>query len=312
MVRAARLRAVRRGVEAIFSAPPATRCLGGRDVVDDLAEHQLDDPFLRSRRHVDDTDGRALAQDGRAVAHGRDLDHPMRDEDHRPVAMALPSDDLEDPLGEVGRQGRGHLVEHQHGGLDGQRASEVDDAQRRQRYMARQIRQVEVRQSQLTEPVAERLDRGVGQAQVGADVQVRDEGRFLVDGDDAAAARLRRRACHPRLAADRDGAAVRLDGGGEDLDQRALAGAVGAHQRVDLARTNRERRVAQRDHSPVGLGDPGRFEQQVGRDGHRSSGCGEGTPAVPASPRGTTIRVRLGYASPGPLQATACSGVYVV
>ena len=42
------------------------------------------------------------------------------------------------------------------------------------------------------EPVAERLDRRLGQAQVRADVEVRDERRLLVDRDEAAAARLGR------------------------------------------------------------------------------------------------------------------------
>ena len=50
------------------------------------AEHELDDPLLGALGHVDDADGLALAQDGRPVAHGRDLDHAMRDEDDRAVA----------------------------------------------------------------------------------------------------------------------------------------------------------------------------------------------------------------------------------
>ena len=68
---------------------------------DDLAEHQLDDPLLRARRDVDDADGLALAQHGRAVADGGDLDHPVRDEDDRAVATPLAADDLEHALGEV-------------------------------------------------------------------------------------------------------------------------------------------------------------------------------------------------------------------
>ena len=45
--------------------------------------------------------------------------------------------------------------------------------------------------------------------------------------------------------------AVGPDGAGQDLDEGALAGAVGAHQRVDLARADGERRVAQRDDGAV-------------------------------------------------------------
>ena len=51
-----------------------------------------------------------------------------------------------------------------------------------------------------------------GQAKVGPDVQVRDDRRLLVDRDDAALAGLGRGPGHVRLAADRDRAAVRMDG----------------------------------------------------------------------------------------------------
>ena len=84
--------------------------------------------------HVDDADGLALAQHGRPVADGGDLDHPVGDEDDRAIAAALAADDLEHPLGEVRRQGRGHLVEHQHVGLDGERPGEVDDPERGERH----------------------------------------------------------------------------------------------------------------------------------------------------------------------------------
>ena len=67
-----------------------------------------------------------------------------------------------------------------------------------------EARQVEPWQSQLGEPVPERLHRGVGQAQVGPDVEVGDDRRFLVDGHEAAAARLGRRVDGAVLAADRD------------------------------------------------------------------------------------------------------------
>ena len=89
-------------------------CVSGGHVLDDLAEHQLDDLVLRALRHVDDADRRPFAQDRRAVAHRRDLDHPVGDEDDGAVAASLPRDHLEDPLGQVRGQGRGHLVEHQH------------------------------------------------------------------------------------------------------------------------------------------------------------------------------------------------------
>ena len=56
----------------------------------------------------------------------------------------LAADDLEHPLGQVGRQGRGHLVEHEDVRLDGQRPGEVDDPQRGQRQVADEVGEVEV------------------------------------------------------------------------------------------------------------------------------------------------------------------------
>ena len=56
----------------------------------------------------------------------------------RPVSALAPHD-VEHPLGEVGRQRRGHLVEEQHVRLDRQRAREVEDAQDGERQVARHV-----------------------------------------------------------------------------------------------------------------------------------------------------------------------------
>ena len=120
---------------------------------------------------------------------------------------------------------------------------------------------------------AERLDRRIGEMQVALDVQVRDERGFLVDGDEAGATGDRGRMDVPGLAVDEHGARIRPDRAREDLDEGALAGAVGAQQRVDLTPTDLDGRVAQRSDGAVALGDAARVEQQVrGRGlGHRAS-----------------------------------------
>jgi hypothetical protein len=74
-------------------------------------------------------------------------------------------------------------------------------------------------------------------------------------------ARLRRRAEGARLAGERDGSAVGGKHAGENLDQRALAGAVGAHQRMDFAGAHAERGRAQGDDRPEILGDVADVEQ---------------------------------------------------
>jgi hypothetical protein len=63
------------------------------------------------------------------------------------------------------------------------------------------------------------------------------------------------------LAGDLDLAGVRADHPGEDPDQGALAGAVRADQRVDLARRDREVDRAEGLDGPVPLGDPADAEQ---------------------------------------------------
>ena len=63
---------------------PASRCL-----LDGRAEHQLDDPLLGARRHVDDAHGLAVAQHGGAVAERGDFEQPVRDEDHGAAGLAL-------------------------------------------------------------------------------------------------------------------------------------------------------------------------------------------------------------------------------
>ena len=242
---------------------------GGRQALDDLAQHQLDDPVLGAGGDVHDAHRRALAQDRRPVADRGDLDHAVGDEDDAALAAALAADDLEHALREVRRQGCGHLVEHQDVGLDRQRARQVDDPQRREGEPLGQRAQDGLLHAELVHPVAEGLDPGPGQPQVRPDVEVGDEGRLLVDRHDPAAPGLAGRADGQAPAADGDRAGIGPDGAAEDLDEGALAGAVGAHERMHLTGPDREGRGPQGHHRAVGLGDIGGLEQQVGRrDGH--------------------------------------------
>jgi hypothetical protein len=57
----------------------------------------------------------------------------------------------------------------------------------------------------------------------------------------------------------------------EGLDQRALAGAVVAHERDDLARVHREGRTAQGAHPAEALDDVARLEQRLGHQAPTSS-----------------------------------------
>ena len=88
-----------------------------------------------------------------------------------------------------------------------------------------------------------------------------DEGQLLVDEVHPEIGRLVRRLDRHRPAVDLDDAGIAVDEAGEDLDQRRLAGAVGADQPVHLARQDVERDALQRLRAAEALGDvPGRDE----------------------------------------------------
>ena len=78
----------------------------------------------------------------------------------RPDA-ALPPDDVHDPLGEVRRQRRGHLVEEEQRWLHGQRSRQVDDPEGRERQVPDQLVEVEAGDAELRHPGAGTARRGV-------------------------------------------------------------------------------------------------------------------------------------------------------
>ena len=99
-----------------------------RRLRDVRAQHQIDDRLFGAlgRR---DADGDAIAQHGRAVAEHGDFGHAVRNEDHARAAAAKIAHDLEHALGEVRRQRRGDLVQHQNSRIRRQRAGEIDQPQ---------------------------------------------------------------------------------------------------------------------------------------------------------------------------------------
>src|ERR1043166_2243268 len=66
-----------------------------------------------------------------------------------------------------------------------------------------------------------------------------------------------------RLAVEQDRAAVRLMDAGQEVDQRALAGAVFAAERVGLASPQIEVYPIERPHSGKSLGDASQFEDGI-------------------------------------------------
>ena len=165
--------------------------------------------------------------------------------------------------------------------------------------------EVQRRQAELDQPLTKGIERRLGQAQVLGDGQVPHQGRILVDRHDPRSTRLDWRADDTGLAAHADGAGIRADGPREDLDEGALPRAVRAHERVYLAGSHGQGGVAERRDSAVALRDALCVEQWFG---HRRPECDEG---CRSRRHPSCCLLGSGY-SPGPLQASSCSLVYVV
>ena len=93
--------------------------------------------------------------------------------------------------------------------------------------------------------------------EVGEDGALGEEAQLLVDDADAPAPGVGRGREADRLAGDADLAGVRLDGPGEDLHQRGLAGAVLADDGVDVAGLDGEIHADEGVDAAVGLAQTG-------------------------------------------------------
>ena len=136
----------------------------------------------------------------------------------------------------VGRQGRRHLVQHQHVRFHRQRARKVKDAQRGQRQAtgSRSSSRRSVRPSSDTQwrngPPACRPAAGCRPPKVG------DQRGFLIDRHQPRAARRGGRGDGAVAPPDAHMARVGLQRAGQDLHEGGFARAIGPHQRDDLAR----------------------------------------------------------------------------
>ena len=155
------------------------------------------------------------------------------------------------------------------GVLDGD--SEVGEG-----LLGRDLHRTLVEHTELAEqPGLEQLPAHVD---VGGAVEVGRERKVLVDGLDPELLRGRRRTDINRSALEQQLAAVGADDAGDDLRQRALAGAVVADHRDDLTGIDGEARALQRVHVSVGLDDVARLEDRraagVSRHGAPPQSCG--------------------------------------
>ena len=217
-------------------------------------QHVLDDSLLAALLRLERPDGMTVAEHRRPIAACDHLGQAVRDEEHRPAVLTPVAHHGEHPLGEIGRQRRGDLVEQEQLRIAREGARQIEHAEHRQRHVSRLLRQVDV-ELHRPHPFADGIDRGMRQAEVLGHGQVRHERRVLEHGREADARRGRRGGDLHLRSADADRPAVLPDDTGQDLDERALAGPVRPQQGVHLARLDRERRRAQCDDRAVALRD---------------------------------------------------------
>ncbi len=184
-----------------------------------------------------------VAQHGDPVRQSEDLLETVRNVDDAQAALAQPAQHGEQALHLESRQRRRRLVQDQHPRVDGERARDLDhlllgDAQAGDRGG---------RGDPHAQLVEQRLDGAhhlaapqeqpaalPAQPDVLGDAQFRHEREFLINDADAAQPNGQRIAGWQGPAVEQDLARVRRDRAAEHLDQRGLAGAVLADERMDF------------------------------------------------------------------------------
>ena len=229
-----------------------------------FAEHRLDDRRLATLAGNERGDITAVTQDGAHVAVLAHLGESVGDEQHRAVALAPAAHHGEHPLGQVGREGGGDLVEKEQLRVERDGASEIEHAQERQGHVAYLLAEVEPVEVHLGELRPYGIDVGAGEAEVLGDGEIRGHRRVLEYRGEAASPGIAGTVHRRRLAVDADRPGIGAQHAGEDLDERRLAGAIGAEQGVHLSGSDLEVDGAEGDHRAERLGDRRRLQQWSG------------------------------------------------
>jgi hypothetical protein len=187
----------------------------------------------------------------------------MRDEDHRDPARLEVAHDLEQMLGLVGVEARRRFVEHERTRIVLERAGDRDQLLDRHGIGAERPLDVDVDAEPLEAlpcQFARRAPRNQAeptrlatQRQILRNRHGRDEIDFLIDRADAERAGFARAADLDLAAIETDHALVARERAGHDLDQRRLARAILAHERMDFAGLDAEIDAVQRPNAGEGL-----------------------------------------------------------
>ena len=218
--------------------------------------------LLRQRARV-----ASVAQRGGAVGDAADLAEPVGHQDDARPPVTEPGHDLEQPIGLPRFERRRRLVEEQEPRPLQQRAGDLDQLPLGGVQTGDLAARVDVDPEVVEQfprgrehPFAvdqARASRGMhrDRADVLADGEVREQVVVLVDDPDAGRLRVARGREVQRPSIDGQRPVVRLQRAGEHPDERALAGAVLAHQCVHLAGADIESDVVQCGDPAVPVGD---------------------------------------------------------
>ena len=228
----------------------------------------------------------AVPQDGHPIRQLEHLLELVTDEDHGDALGAQLSQDAEQVAGLVRGDRRRRLVQEEDPRLQGEGLGDLDQlhlgrAEGGDRPGRRHVESHRLHPGSRVSVNGCVIDElwKPGRYPLEQDVlchgELRDQVVLLVDDADP---RLQRVARGPKTngrPVDRDAAGVRLVNAGEDLDQRALAGAVLADQGLDLSAAQAERDVVQRHDSRKLLANAGRLEDHARRR-HGAHFCSAG------------------------------------
>ena len=242
--------------------------------------HLADDAILLERAGltIQRIDGAAIAQHGDAVGDTGHLAQLVRDQDRGHAMGAELKQKVEQRRAVAFIEACGRLVENQKAHLFGQRLGDLHQLlladpefgdQRVRRLIEPDFRQ------QLLRPLVDGVAidhaesrRRAGNEDILRDREQRDQRKLLMNDDDAERLGIIDIAEVPLLAVIDDAAAIAAGwiNAAQHLHQGRLAGAVLAHQGMDLALPNGEIDVVQRLHAREGFADTAHFEQ-VGHSG---------------------------------------------
>ena len=235
--------------------------------------HHPDQAGARSLGDRHRPDQGTVAQDGDRVAQLEDLLHPVGNVDHRHAFAGEAADDVVQPQRLAHRQGGGGLVHDQDAGVERKGLGDLDqlllaDPQRPHQRCRRGTEIQRLQQLRRRPLLASAVDeeRSPDHLRAQEDVvghrHARHQVQLLMDDRQPVSGRIAGAAEPHGLAVDGDLAlVVGIDAAG-DLHQRRLAGAVLAHQGMDLAGVHGEIDTLEHRHPTEGFADAAHAEKR--------------------------------------------------